>query len=79
MAPLTPPPPPPSQEILEHIKNQAEMAVRDNDNKQFGLKILSDVDDTLYCSGGKFPAGCDKRLPRRCAYPGVFKFLEVRN
>jgi hypothetical protein len=55
------------------------MAVRDNDNKQFGLKILSDVDDTLYCSGGKFPAGCDKRLPRRCAYPGVFKFLEVRN
>ena len=25
-----------------------------------GIKILSDIDDTLYSSGGHFPAGCDK-------------------
>eukprot|EP00913_Durusdinium_trenchii_P033660 g31510.t1 len=26
-----------------------------------GIKVLSDIDDTLLCSGGHFPAGCDDR------------------
>merc|ERR1712072_963950 len=34
-------------------------------------KILSDIDDTLCCSGGHFPAGVDRRFPKRCVYPGV--------
>ena len=28
------------------------------------LKILSDIDDTLFSSGGAFPAGTDKRYPK---------------
>ncbi|GAB4822692.1 hypothetical protein N2152v2_009738 [Parachlorella kessleri] len=35
------------------------------------LKILSDIDDTLFCSGGAFPAGTDKRYPKKCFYPGA--------
>lgn len=34
-------------------------------------KILSDIDDTLKCSGNHFPAGCDLSLPRKAIYPGV--------
>lgn len=35
------------------------------------LKVLSDIDDTLFSSGGSFPAGVDTRFPRKCYYPGV--------
>lgn len=28
------------------------------------LKVLSDIDDTVFCSGGSFPAGVDTRYPR---------------
>jgi hypothetical protein len=28
------------------------------------LKVLSDIDDTLFSSGGAFPAGTDTRYPR---------------
>ena len=47
------------------------------DDCDFGLlrrpwrKVLSDIDDTLKCSGGKFPAGTDQSLPRKAIYPGV--------
>jgi hypothetical protein len=34
-------------------------------------KILSDVDDTFFSSGGRFPAGCDTSYPRHELYPGV--------
>jgi hypothetical protein len=34
-------------------------------------KVLSDIDDTLKCSGGHFPAGVDRSLPRKAIYPGV--------
>jgi hypothetical protein len=34
-------------------------------------KILSDVDDTFFSSGGRFPAGCDVSYPRHVLYPGV--------
>jgi hypothetical protein len=37
-------------------------------------KVLSDVDDTLYCSGGMYPAGVDKRFARKTVYPGVLAF-----
>ena len=64
-------------DVLDHISREARRAVEENGGKKLGTKTLSDVDDTLYCSAGKFPVGVDKRLPRRCIYPGVFKFLEV--
>uniref|UniRef100_A0A7S4ERR4 Uncharacterized protein n=1 Tax=Pseudo-nitzschia australis TaxID=44445 RepID=A0A7S4ERR4_9STRA len=37
-------------------------------------KILSDVDDTLMSSGGHYPAGIDKRYPKKVVYPGVLAF-----
>jgi hypothetical protein len=39
-------------------------------------KVLSDVDDTLLSSGGRFPAGCDRSYPRKALYPGVLAFYE---
>ena len=37
-------------------------------------KILSDVDDTMCCSGGSFPAGVDDSFPKKVVYPGVLAF-----
>ena len=37
---------------------------------------MSDIDDTLMCSGGHWPAGCDKQYPRKCIYPGVLAFFK---
>ena len=37
---------------------------------------MSDIDDTLMCSGGHWPAGCDRRYPRKCIYPGVLAFFK---
>eukprot|EP00445_Apocalathium_hangoei_P030168 CAMPEP_0203931720 /NCGR_PEP_ID=MMETSP0359-20131031/70263_1 /ASSEMBLY_ACC=CAM_ASM_000338 /TAXON_ID=268821 /ORGANISM="Scrippsiella Hangoei, Strain SHTV-5" /LENGTH=834 /DNA_ID=CAMNT_0050861103 /DNA_START=30 /DNA_END=2531 /DNA_ORIENTATION=- len=34
-------------------------------------KVLSDIDDTLFSSGGHFPAGVDGRYPKKQIYPGV--------
>ncbi|OQS05766.1 hypothetical protein THRCLA_20533 [Thraustotheca clavata] len=42
--------------------------------QQAWRKVLSDVDDTLYSSGGRYPAGMDTRYPRHTIYPGVFAF-----
>lgn len=39
-----------------------------------GVKILSDIDDTVLV-GGRFPAGCDRRLPRKMLYPGFAELL----
>lgn len=41
------------------------------------LKIVSDIDDTLFSSGGAFPAGCDKRFPKRTLYPGILELFRV--
>ena len=70
-------------EILKHIEGQAKVqashmilrtkAARMRD-KFAWRKILSDVDDTLTCSGGSFPAGCDVSYPKKCIYPGVLAF-----
>ena len=40
--------------ILAHFQRQAGLA-----GKQGRAKILSDLDDTLFASGGRWPAGCD--------------------
>ena len=37
-------------------------------------KVISDVDDTLTCSGGTWPAGIDSSYPRKTVYPGVLAF-----
>ena len=44
--------------------------------KQTLRKILSDVDDTLFSSGGKYPAGLDARFPPYQVYPGVLEFYK---
>ncbi len=41
---------------------------------QAKTKIISDFDDTIECSGGMYPAGCDRRYERHVAYPGVGMF-----
>jgi len=38
------------------------------------LKVLSDIDDTLFCSGG-FPAGVDRSFPKGVVYPGMCRLL----
>eukprot|EP00127_Corallochytrium_limacisporum_P003198 Clim_evm47s147 gene=Clim_evmTU47s147 len=40
-------------------------------------KILSDIDDTLYSSGGDGWAGIDNMFPRRVLYPGVLAFYRA--
>lgn len=72
------------QDILNHIRREAavqqthiQMGTRRltkyRMHGQF-RKVLSDVDDTLYCSGGMYPAGVDKRYPKKAVYPGVLAF-----
>mmetsp|Transcript_29911 Transcript_29911/g.41649 ORF Transcript_29911/g.41649 Transcript_29911/m.41649 type:complete len:593 (-) Transcript_29911:107-1885(-) len=39
-------------------------------------KILSDVDDTLFSSGGRFPAGIDATYKHHELYPGVLAFYK---
>ena len=41
---------------------------------QARTKIISDYDDTIECSGGMYPAGCDRRYERHTPYPGVGMF-----
>jgi hypothetical protein len=41
---------------------------------KFWRKVLSDVDDTLVCSGGSYPSGIDKRYGKKVMYPGVLGF-----
>ena len=38
------------------------------------LQVVSDIDDTLTCSGGSYPAGRDTRYPHNCVYPGMLAF-----
>ncbi|KAL3784883.1 hypothetical protein HJC23_012486 [Cyclotella cryptica] len=68
------------QDILSHLKKEANVARAHLENKtrkskqmreRAWRKILSDVDDTLTCSGGSYPAGIDKRYGKKVVYPGV--------
>lgn len=60
-------------ELISYLQKQA-LELR-NAGAAVGVKILSDIDDTVLCSGGTFPAGCDKRLPKKMLYPGFATFL----
>jgi hypothetical protein len=70
--------------ILEHISKQARTQRAHMDlgtsntskrRSQYAWrKILSDVDDTLSCSGGSYPAGIDTSYPKKALYPGVLAF-----
>jgi len=68
--------------ILTHFERQGSGQLtmsRDLKRKSEGpglqRKILSDIDDTLYCSGGHFPAGADARLPKHTVYPGLLQLF----
>ena len=73
------------QEILNYIAEEATTQ-REARSKQSMLhggahrgklawrKVISDVDDTLTCSGGTWPAGIDSSYPRKAVYPGVLAF-----
>lgn len=70
-------------DILNHIKREASVQTAHMRlgtkkamlrRKQAWRKVLSDVDDTLYSSGGRYPAGVDSRYPRHALYPGVLSF-----
>lgn len=63
-------------ELLRHIEVQSE-AVRGELGHAEGVKILSDIDDTLYSSGGSFPKGADKRFPKREIYPGCLHLFQL--
>jgi len=75
--------------ILKHFESQAliqaaQMAMGSSLAKRRMLKspwrkILSDVDDTLFSSGGRYPAGVDKSYPRKVFYPGVTAFYRELN
>jgi hypothetical protein len=70
-------------EILEYIKAQAKtqrahMLIGSkrgrNYEKRSWQKIISDIDDTLQCSGGSWPAGIHTAYPKHAIYPGVLAF-----
>jgi len=71
------------QDILTHIRKEATvqqhhilMGTKNKKKRkiQSWRKVLSDVDDTLSSSGGSYPAGIDKRYPKKVVYPGVLAF-----
>lgn len=62
--------------VLRHLGKQAKK-VRQNPYWIAGIKVCSDIDDTLYSSGGRFPAGCDRQYPRGVVYPGCTTLFRV--
>jgi hypothetical protein len=64
-------------EVLEHLKREGEAVAAVVQGSGPGappgavLKVLSDIDDTVFSSGDSFPAGVDSRYPRKCYYPGA--------
>jgi len=64
------------QDILAHFASEASQ-VRDDLRQALGVKLLSDIDDTLYSSGGRFPAGCDTTFPKHCIYPGYLTLARI--
>eukprot|EP00536_Pseudo-nitzschia_multiseries_P010728 jgi/Psemu1/297650/fgenesh1_pm.337_\ len=72
------------RDILTHMRKEGAMQVtrrqhgtKRGPQRRYSMawrKILSDVDDTLLSSGGHYPAGIDKRYPKKVVYPGVLAF-----
>jgi len=74
----------PRQAVQVHLREQSLLvraanfgAAPQGTRGGIGIKILSDVDDTLYSSGGSFPAGCDKTFPKHRVYPGCLELFRV--
>jgi len=72
----------PRRDIQLHLREQALVERRVAKARQgtrggVGIKILSDIDDTLYSSGGSFPAGCDKTFPKHRVYPGCLELFKA--
>ena len=61
------------KKILRHIEEQAlELnQAKDSHNNAKPVKVLSDIDDTIFC------ALHDRRYPRHSVYPGVRAFLDA--
>lgn len=61
---------PVQQQVLQHLQRQGAAVLKELQDQGPGappgavLKILSDIDDTVFSSGGSFPAGVDTRYPR---------------
>ncbi|GMH86152.1 hypothetical protein TrST_g2027 [Triparma strigata] len=64
------------EKVLAHFETEAQK-LRTERGSHYGIKVLSDVDDTLYSSGGKFPAGMDKEYPKHQLYPGCLDFFQA--
>lgn len=64
------------EKVLRHLQAEANIVQRSPGWRR-GVKILSDLDDTLYSSGGSFPAGCDRRFPKGVVYPGCLTLFKV--
>ena len=66
------------RQILDHIKAEGAKVAKLNAEKKLAppMKILSDIDDTLWSSGGKWPAGIDKSYPNHAVYPGALALYE---
>ena len=62
------------QQIINTIRSEATHAPT---GTKAPITVFSDVDDTLYSSGGKWPAGCDNRLPKHVHYPGCLAFFRT--
>eukprot|EP00427_Karlodinium_veneficum_P045628 CAMPEP_0169272206 /NCGR_PEP_ID=MMETSP1016-20121227/50273_1 /TAXON_ID=342587 /ORGANISM="Karlodinium micrum, Strain CCMP2283" /LENGTH=370 /DNA_ID=CAMNT_0009358095 /DNA_START=112 /DNA_END=1221 /DNA_ORIENTATION=- len=72
------------QRLIRHLDNEANLLVHGASSSSRSrssllaasgrLKILSDIDDTLMSSGGRFPKGCDGTWPHSHCYPGVLSF-----
>jgi hypothetical protein len=60
------------EQILNHFRDDA----KEEPSLVPRRKILSDVDDTLFASGGEFPAGIDASFKKHQLYPGVLRFYK---
>ncbi|GBG24604.1 Hypothetical Protein FCC1311_008232 [Hondaea fermentalgiana] len=77
------------EKILQHFRKQAsiqaaQMAMgsslaRKRLQRGAWRKILSDVDDTLFSSGGRYPAGIDVSYKRKVFYPAVTSLYRELN
>lgn len=72
--------------LLQHIAKEARVqaahgTIGSRTGKKRRLfawrKILSDIDDTLSCSGGSWPKGLDTSFPKEAIYPGVLRFVVI--
>lgn len=62
--------------LIEHLVEEARK-LREANVGRWGIKVVSDIDDTLLCSAGKFPAGVDRRFPKRSVYPGCLTLFRA--